>query len=229
MRHIMFILILLFCSLSACGKPIRETAQDLITETHTVHPITYAKARMYLFGDLHYDNGVVTDVYCENNYTAVHGVGQGKIPDPQFVNCEHTWPQSKFGDIDVEIKKTDLHHLFPSESRSNTTRSNNPFGDVSNGPNVCNMSALGLILDTRVKGFEPPLKHRGNAARAMFYFSLRYRMPIDPLQEKYLRQWHKIDPVDEQEIVRNRKIEKIQGNSNIFIDHPEFVESIADF
>jgi endonuclease I len=44
-----------------------------------------------------------------------------------------------------------------------------------------------------------------------------------------LRQWHANDPVDSGEIAKNDLIQRIQGNRNPFIDHPEWVEKIGDF
>ena len=41
-----------------------------------------------------------------------------------------------------------------------------------------------------------------------------------------LKQWAADDPPSLHELHRNRQIEKIQGNRNPFIDHPEW---LADF
>ena len=78
-------------------------------------------------------------------------------------------------------------------------------------------------------GFEPPDSHKGNVARAMFYFSMRYNMRIDPVQEKFLKKWNKLDPIDAAERLRNRRIKDIQGNSNPFIDDPFLADRISDF
>jgi deoxyribonuclease-1 len=231
MHNVLAFFLVIFFSLIACGKPIVDKAdiRDQTIQSHERPIIDYKVARTYLFGELHYNNGVVTDVYCNNKYTAVHGVGKGKIPNPKFLNCEHTWPQSKFGLTDVDKKKNDLHHLFPVESNSNSIRSNNPFGDVKNSFNVCHDSYKGLIIGTNLTGFEPPERHKGNVARAVFYFSIRYNMQLDIVQETYLRKWHKNDPVDSFESTRNKRIEEIQGNTNPFIDDPSLVETISDF
>lgn len=77
--------------------------------------------------------------------------------------------------------------------------------------------------------FEPPAKHKGNVARALFYFAIRYNHPIDANQESFLRQWHKEDPVDQDERERNQLISRYQNNRNLFIDRSELVEQIFDF
>jgi hypothetical protein len=222
--------LLLIFSIGACGKPIseKENLNDSVIQVH-VPIVSYTLARQYLFGILHYNNGIVTDVYCDNNYNASHGVGQGKIPDPNFVNCEHTWPQSKFGPHEIAIKKTDLHHLYPTASFANSARGNHPFSIIKNGDTVCGTSFKGKIPNTDITAFQPPSHHKGNVARAMFYISVRYKMRIDPMQEATFRKWHESDPVDSFEIIRNLKIKEIQGNTNPFIDDPSLVNTINDF
>lgn len=229
MRKALCFLFVLIFSITACGKPLtyKENLHIQVSGTHS-RILSYTEARKYLFGQLHYNNGVVTDVYCGQDHKANEGVGQGRIPDPKFLNCEHTWPQSKFkGQPEQETMTSDLHHLYPATSSSNSTRSNHPFGIIASSFNVCGKSKLGTFNGHTA--FEPREEHKGNVARSMFYFSTRYKMPIDPAQEGVLRQWHKADIVDAFEQSRNSAIEKIQGNRNPFIDHPEMVDTIKDF
>lgn len=231
MRNILFVLFVLMFSFVACGKPIidKNEIEYQRSETESRPVIDYRLARTYLFGELHYGNGIITDVYCDQEYDAKDGVGRGKIPSPQALNCEHTWPQSKFeSHPQKEVIKVDLHHLYPATTMANSTRSNHPFGEVK-GKNVCGTSYLGYIFGTRMVGFQPPEHHRGNVARAMFYISARYSMPIDPVQESYLRKWHVLDPIDTFEQLRNKKIQQIQGNNNPFIDDPSLVNTVRDF
>ena len=44
--------------------------------------------------------------------------------------------------------------------------------------------------------------------------------------QQILLEWNKLDPVSELEIVRNDKVEKIQGNRNPFIDYAYLADSI---
>ena len=85
------------------------------------------------------------------------------------------------------------------------------------------------FLFKRSNYFEPPQRHKGNVARALFYFSVRYRLAISATQEAHLRAWHRKDPVDESEKNRNDLVQEIQGNRNPFIDFPHLVDSIDDF
>lgn len=196
--------------------------------------LTYEEARRILFGELfleHHEKEsyTVKDVYCNIEIDETKGAGPKKIPNPKYMNCEHTWPQSKFSkNFPNELQKTDLHHLFPVDMRANSTRNNHPFADV-NGKvthSNCHDSKLGTALDSNIISFEPPPEHKGNVARAIYYFSTRYKMNLDSTQEKYLKIWNKLDPVDQEEMDRNEKIMKIQGNRNPFVDHPELIDRL---
>ncbi len=199
----------------------------------------YNRARTLMFGkiDLKQDarGYYIEDVYCQQEMSG-NGVGPNKIPNSNIVNCEHTWPQSKFtGSFPNEMQKSDLHHLYATSSRANSTRGNNPFGEV-NGPlpfSGCEVSRTGKVPNKNGGGeiqvFQPPHEQQGNVARALFYFSVRYKISIDQMQEQTLRKWNKDDPVTPEDIARNDAIEKEQGDRNPFIDFPELADSIADF
>lgn len=204
--------------------------------------IGYDGARVYLLGKFYLrDNGggnySIVDVYCDAEKTAEDfrdgaGPAPNKIPDNNVINVEHTWPQSRFSTkFDRGLQKADLHHLFPTDSQINSVRGNNSFGEVIKDTKQldCPASRFGKSDQGGNDIFEPPQNHKGNVARALFYFSLRYDLPIDPVQENFLRQWSKEDPVDEEEIRRNEDIYKAQGNRNPFIDFPYLEDRLNDF
>ncbi len=181
---------------------------------HTVY--NYKEARKLMYGKIDNRNGSLECVYTGKIIPYTDGKG------PNGINCEHTWPQSKGA---VGDAKSDIHHLFPADPDANCKRGSFPFGYV-NKDAVC-FSEGGSMFDGDV--FEVRKQHRGNVARAMFYFSTVYEKPIDEAQEKVLREWHKQDPVDANEIARNDSVESFQHNRNPYIDHPEYVDMIADF
>lgn len=220
---------------------INEHGEDELTDSCPIDKkcysqsenVTYKMARIELFGSLHLEKNkegyFLKDLYCNQTITENEGVGPGLIPDSNIMNCEHTWPQSKFTtEFPNSLQKSDLHHLFPVNTRANSTRSNLPFAEVNGRVvnNNCTDSKQGNAIGTKIKSFEPPTEHRGNVARALFYFSTRYKMTIDETEKKYLKKWHSEDPVDETERVRNEKIMNYQGNRNPYIDFPELVERI---
>lgn len=199
--------------------------------------ISYKTAREFMFGKLFLQKNAqnkyfVKDLYCEKNITEADGVGPLKIPNPNVANCEHTWPQSKFNrSMNIEMQKVDLHHLFPVDNRANSVRSNHLFGEVEFGREThenCRVSSIGVIKGTNITGFLPPKAHRGNVARALFYFAVRYKMSIPNEQEVHLKQWDKEDPVDLEEKNRNEEIYKIQGSRNPFIDYPQLGSILSD-
>lgn len=171
----------------------------------------------------------ITDVYCEKTYSVP---GPNAIPDSKVINIEHTWPQSRFsGKFPQELQKADAHHLFPSDSEMNSVRGNFPFGEVATDQKKlkCPQSRFGASKTGGGLVFEPPPKHRGNVARALFYFSVRYHIAIEERQEAFLRAWHQQDPVDAEERERNQQIFRVQGNRNPFIDMPFLVDQIRNF
>lgn len=206
--------------------------------THT--SLGYREARKQLFGyiDLQQDaNGdyFVVSTYCQDEvdnseFPKNSGLGPYKIPSANVLNTEHSWPQSHFSNgYSKSIQKSDLHALYPTRMKVNSTRGNYPFGEVNT---VKEDSCPGVSLGYTKGGtlaFEPLDEVKGNIARSLFYFSTRYETRIDPEQEKTLREWHNLDPVDSDEMRRNEEIYKLQHLRNPYIDHPEWVEQISNF
>jgi hypothetical protein len=197
----------------------------------------YDGARRVLFGklDLRNDGGkyYIKDVYCQKIYSKESGVGPDLIPNNNIINCEHTWPQSKFSNkYPADIQKADMHHLYASDSHANSVRGNNDFTDVNRDHGDlagCTNSKSGASATGGNDGFEPPLAHKGNVARAKFYFSVRYKISIPKNEEETLRRWNELDPVDQDEMDRNNGIYSAQGNRNPFVDYPQLVHYISKF
>jgi len=214
---------------------LKEELFKIISKEH--HAVGYNSAKRYIFGQLFLqkdaDNSFyIQDVYC--NKIIKSGVGPGAIPSNDKMNVEHTWPQSKFnGGMNAETQKSDLHHLFPTDSKANSIRSSNRFADVSNNRYLDNNCSASKSGPSTLKGgdryFEPPTEHKGNVARAIFYFSVRYQLKINSYEQEVLKRWNDIDPVDQAEIDRNNQIESLQGNRNPFVDFPELVSDINRF
>lgn len=196
--------------------------------------LSYKEARTVLFGDLYLKQDsrgyYLEDTYCEERFNSSTGVGPGRIPNHNEINCEHTWPQSRFSSRQSKgAQKSDLHHLFPVKAVANSTRGNSPFAEVY-GDDVpdCQASQRGDDIYEGHTAFEPPKNHKGNVARALFYFSVRYKINITDSEEVHLRKWHRLDPVDDEERSRHEKIYQIQGNRNPFIDDPDLIDQIED-
>ncbi|WP_413560588.1 endonuclease I family protein [Bdellovibrio sp. HCB209] len=201
----------------------------------------YDGARAWMMGTYYLTkvNGeyAIPDMYCgtyrtESEFSSGRGPAPGKYPDGNILNTEHTWPQSRFtGQFNVGMQKSDLHHLFPTDNEMNSTRGNYEFGEVQrdNKKLKCPVSRFGKPATGGNDVFEPPQAHRGNVARALFYFSVHYGISMSPRQEKFLRKWNQEDPVDDEERARNNAIMGVQGNRNPFIDYPELADRINKF
>ena len=182
--------------------------------------LNYRGAREEMFGSIDNEGGRVCSVYSEEC------IKTRSIPNHRVMNAEHTWPKSKGAGKKPAV--SDLHHIFPANSEVNSIRSSYPFCEVSRTEWTNNMSSLGTAPGMGTC-FEPPKEHRGNIARAMFYFAVRYSQGIKSSEERWLRKWHNDDPVDQNELDRHSEILRIQGNSNPFIDQPGLVEVIENF
>lgn len=232
---------------------IKDTLFEVLSQTHTKQngkrdvlgcnpkvgkcysqiSLGYKGARKVLFGTLHLqeDNSgyYIKDVYCNKKIRkGKTRIGPGQIPNHNVMNCEHTWPQSKFSSrFPRGLQKSDLHHLYPTDSNANSVRGNYNFDEV-NGTYVSD-DCTASLTEGHGGNFEPPHEHKGNVARALFYFSVRYQIPIHHAQEVLLRKWHDADPVDNDEIERNNMIYNVQKNRNPFVDMPHLADKVSNF
>lgn len=170
------------------------------------------------------------------------GVSGRTVAFRKGFNTEHVWPQS----IGAEgPAKSDLHHLFSSEIYANGLRGNHPYLDVArtiellpDHTNLGDHAKLGTTPNG-LTAFEPPGRFKGNIARATLYFYVRYASgtPSDGAfsmrnfqhEKRQLLAWHRLDPVDDAERARNQAVFGLQRNRNPFIDHPEFVDRLAEW
>jgi hypothetical protein len=172
---------------------------------------TYRDSGDRLFSLLDNVDGSVTCVYTGERFAV-----PGTRPDPDDLNIEHTWPQSE--GADREPARCDLHHLFPTTPASNSARGNLPFGEVTSG--VVWQQGGSRASAT---AFEPRDAHKGDAARAILYFALRYRGAIPADRRALLGRWHEAHPPDAADVARSATIARWQGADNPFVVCP-FVE-----
>ena len=141
------------------------------------------------------------------------------------INCEHTFPQSK--GAGAGNPRSDMHHLFPTRARVNEARLNYPFSEVIDRTTqswfVRNREQSSIPSSNRddyselgFEKFEPRELHKGNAARAVFYFYAIYREVADSDffgdMRATLCDWHNLDPVDSLEWERNKMIASYQDD-----------------
>lgn len=224
-----------FVSISVFADTSVEELHRLTRSNHQV--LDYSSARKFLFNEIYLKNDskgfFVMDVYCMDRWDLpADDVANRRLPDAKYMNTEHTWPQSKFSaSFPANVQKSDLHHLYITGSKINAERGNFPFAEVNGNDRLsCTESRRGnSVGGERGSFFEPPDSHKGNVARSMFYFSVRYKINIDKTQEYFLRLWHREDPVDAEERATHEKIVKVQKNRNPFVDQPDLVLEIDNF
>ncbi len=198
----------------------------------------YNTARRYLYNYIDNENNVITCVYSGYEVNSTYG---GTTTYPAPINCEHTIPQSLFNEANPMV--SDIHHLYPTYENWNSTRSNHPFDDINDSQTEKWMylnqsqtsipsSNINSYSEYASSEFEPREDHKGNVARAIFYFYTMYPTQAGDMSQvgdiNVFYQWHLDDPVDAAEIERNGEIETYQGDRNPYIDHPELVARAWD-
>ncbi len=214
-----------YAAIEGLSGPAFRTALKTLISGHT--SLGYDGARDVMLGVT--GNFDLTGGMLECVYT-----GKKAAPDgtrtPNGFNTEHTWPQSL--GAGSEPARSDLHHLFPVDELANNARGNLPFAATS-CTSACAYdnggSRKGPLLGGVEEVFEVRPVRRGDVARALFYFAVRYDQSIEAFEETALRSWHDSDAPDAVEQARNDAIETYQKNRNPFVDRPDFVAKIADY
>ena len=188
-----------------------------------------------------------TDVYPNSNrwwdmYSDIPLYG----PSFQGLNREHSFPKSWWGGSTTVGAYVDLNHLYPSEMRANTAKSNYPLGTVDTSVKVDfdnGITKVGYPVNGQGGGakyvFEPADEYKGDFARTYFYMVTTYQdltwkytfmvnqnlyPTLNNWSVELLLKWHRQDPVSEKELNRNDVVYGYQNNRNPFIDYPVLAE-----
>jgi endonuclease I len=194
----------------------------------------YAQARDELFGEVADLDG---DDRIEDLFTGKQfgPITNRKNAYDKGMNTEHTWPQSQGA---TGIAQSDLHHLQPAEIMPNERRGNHPYGEVERVTWSTGSGASEAKLGVDALGetvFEPRDSVKGDIARGLLYFYTRYaqsrpdRFSLDNFRHSLptLLKWAHEDPVTDLERQRNDAVQRVQGNRNPFVDHPEYIDEIG--
>jgi len=204
------------------GNPLRLALRNVI-DGHT--SLSYNAAKNQLWTNVENRGGFVIDLYSGRTSTSLD-------PDTDGMNTEHTWPQSR--GAEVPPPESDLHHLYIVDATWNSRRGSFIFTEVVNSTAT---SPIGARFNSS-EGFEPPDLYKGDIARAILYFHVRYALdladnvpltgtdasPLDDNMGKLtdILAWNEADPPDAHERTRNDRVFALQGNRNPFIDDPDF-------
>ncbi len=207
----------------------QELLNYIITNYKTTSTLGYTACRDTLYAVIDLKEGnQLSCIY--SDYTITLDLSQDPSTDAynKGINCEHTFPQS-YG-AGSEPQKSDMHYLFPCKINVNSSRGNDPFGEIpdENTDKWYWKDILLLIVpadsvdeyaekeNDDPDKFEPREENKGNIARAMFYFGAIYNDVADSSffeqQKDVLLQWHYYDPVDSVEFERTWKIAAYQDS-----------------
>ncbi|WP_206780456.1 endonuclease [Hymenobacter amundsenii] len=203
--------------------------------------LSYSVARGRMYNYIDNQDGRVVCVYSGYTETVPLDSSNTSPAVVSRINTEHTIPQSWF---DEQVRmRADIHHLFPTYDTWNSNRGSDPFADIPDTQTqlwMRNTSSQTGIPTTNIdeysedtnSQFEPREDHKGNLARAAFYFyTMHQDQKFDAGKEQIaaladlntLYKWHLADPVDARERERNRRTAKSQGNFNPYVAYPDLV------
>ena len=117
---------------------------------------------------------------------------------------------------EFRIMQADMHNLFPAIGELNGDRSNfkYDFELATTGQyGECRFNVDFKARRARVKE-----EIRGAIARDYLYFNKQYNMKLSKQELQKFNAWNKQYPPSNWETERNKRIEKVQGNMNLFIE-----------
>ena len=203
----------------------------------------YNHARDTMFAVIDNEDGMVFGIYTDFSVPLIPGADPSTTMYNGGINTEHLWPQSLYEGS--EPMKSDLHHLAPSRINVNSSRGNNPFGEINDldtdnwyyqdenltdipTENISEFSESYTSGGNEEDLFEPREDRKGDVARAIFYFYTMYSNVAEDnffeIQKAELFNWQYYDPADETEINRTWRIADYQdGLPNPFVIDPTLV------
>lgn len=218
-------------SLSTNGASFRSSLASLITSTHKSQPTYSGLINVFPDTDANPDNKSQM-LWFYTGTVAKSGT-----------NREHVWPKDG-GKAFPEKTQTgsDAHHLRPTDQQLNSTRGSLSFGEVAqtagNIAKEYGSTTYDNLCYKTSQYFYPGVGYRGATARILMYVQTRWGdawnlqfvlgdghcKTIGDIET--LMKWHLEEPVTAAERLRNDEVQKIQGNRNPFIDHPEYAARI---
>jgi endonuclease I len=181
----------------------------------TYHSVKKTKGFMY-------DNNFYDDIYADSYNINLHKNNNNKKKN-LILTAEHIFPQSYSKVYKKSIK--DMHNIYLTTSENNYHRSNYKFAEIDNLYiyNITIENLIHISYDnykyTKYNLFFPCNNSKGKISRSIAY--MKYMYPKINLSKvidyNTMIEWNYLFPPTKYEIIRNKKIYKIQGNTNPFI------------
>jgi hypothetical protein len=215
------------------GETLLDSLRATYTPFRTLGYSTPISARDRLYQYEQDTDGEVCGVYTGFCIQLTPGEDPSSDAFSKGINAEHTWPQSR--GAGAAPARSDLHNLFPARENVNSARGNKPFGEIQDtqtttwyrgaaSQSAIPMADLDEWSENRSGVFEPREDHKGNAARAVFYFYTIYPDEITAAGDAFfdemvldLVSWNDMDPADDEERARNEWIATLQRSENPFV------------
>jgi hypothetical protein len=212
--------------------------EKIVEDYKPVTILTYSQCRDTMFAKIYMQNDSLSCVYTDHtlyldpnedptSYVYLDGINDG-------INTEHTYPRSK--GAENGNARSDMHHLFPTRLKVNADRGNLPFAEIPDPSttkwyyknqliNSIPSANIDAYSEGTAQGFEPREDHKGNVARAIFYFYTMYKDQADAADSDFFQsqvetlcEWHTLDPVDSLEWHRSIQIGSYQDDkANPFV------------
>jgi deoxyribonuclease-1 len=110
---------------------------------------------------------------------------------------------------------SDLHNMIPVRTRTEMKRRSIQYENL--GPAT---KADDCGIRESAGFFEPPGRVKGDVARTVAYMVDTYGLPWLGATPVF-QGWNHMDPPDDTELTRHRRVAEIQGNENPFVTNPE--------
>ena len=201
------------------------------------------------------NDGYLKDYYSSySKYTSKdRDQGSGGSKEGEKYNREHSIPKSWWGGSTATGSQgADPFIVIPADKFVNNKRSSYPLGKVARATftSIDGYSKLGDADSSYGYSgtvFEPNDNVKGDLARIVFYSIVKYEnsfkwtsgagsviysgdknknFGLTDYAVRLFTKWNEMDPPDAWEISMNNALNKIQGNKNPFIEHPEYVNMI---
>ncbi len=181
---------------------------------------------------------------CYNRYssTKFYFTGGNTNRAIDGMNIEHSFPKSWWGGAKNNAYQ-DLYNLYPSDTQANSSKSNYPMDEVTDGKGDEGYDMVGYGVHVSGRAWEPGDQYKGDFSRSYMYMAVAYSdltFSSTGLQTManedypglkswastlYIK-WGKQDKVSELERDRNNAVAAIEANRNLFVDYPYLAEYV---
>ena len=223
-RPLLSVALTLLVSLPLHAQTFRTAKQDLVKLYQTQPTVT----TFYCGCDIRYQGKKMSPDLASCGYEprkqpkrAARIEWEHVVPAWEFGHQLQCWQQGgrKNCSKSAEFNKMegDMHNLFPAIGEVNGDRANYRFSDWNGTPEQYGQCQI--LVDFKERRVQPPKGLvRGQIARAYLYMSQQHGLRLAAQQRKLFEAWDRQYPADSWECERNRRIGKLQGNTNPFIE-----------